>query len=424
MKKILRNEFFKNSLTLFSGVSIAQIILLAITPILSRLYSKELFGLFFLFSSIIVIVKIINTFRLELAIMLPQRDKDAINLLVLGLIVNLLISIILLIIILVFQKTINVFLGEKNLGKYLYLIPLATFFVGISELSTSWNNRKKLYKNISYSKISKAIAQGSWNLGFGFAKLSSLGLIPGYIFGFIVLSSALIYKSFKEIVKLLKFLSIKRMMFLLKKYKNIPLYNTPINFIINMSNEIPILLMSGFFGASIVGLYGMANRIIASPADLVSRSVGQVFFQKASEEYNSDENLYILLKKTFWNLLKIGLVIFIPAFLISPFLKYILGVEWKLTGYFSMIIIPYIFVKLIFVPLSSVYTIYSKQLKMLYFFLGNFVLRILSIYIGFKIFNNALIAVGLFSFFGIIFYSYLISMFFKMTKEIEIVEEK
>lgn len=423
MKKIFKNEFLKNSLTLFSGVTIAQIVLLAITPILSRLYSKELFGLFFLFSSIVVIIKIINTLRLELAIMLPKRDKDSINLLVLGLIVNFLITIILTIIVLISQKTLNTLLGEKNLGKYLYLIPLAAFFVGISELLTYWNNRKKYYKNISYSKISKSVAQGSWNLGFGFVKLSSIGLIPGYIFGFIVVSVVLIYKSFREIVNLLKYISIKRMMLQLKKYKNIPIYNTPINFMINISNEIPVLLMTGFFGAAIVGLYGMANRLIASPADLVSRSVGQVFFQRASEKYNSDENLYFLLKKTYFNLLKIGLFIFIPAFLISPFLKFILGAEWELTGYFSMIIIPYIFVKLIFVPLSSVYTIFDKQLKMVFFFFGNLVLRVLSIYIGFKFFNNALLAVGLSSFFGIIFYSYMISMFFKMAKKVEIIED-
>jgi len=187
-KKFLKNEFLKNSLTLFSGVSVAQAILLAITPILSRLYSNELFGIYFLFTSIIVILKILSTFRIELSIMLPKNDEDSINLLSLAFLVNIIMNMLFFFFILLFRIFIDSLFGEKSLNIFIYFIPLATFFVGISEILNHWNNRKKHYANISVSKISKSAGQASWNLALGFAKFSSIGLIPAYIFGFFVSS--------------------------------------------------------------------------------------------------------------------------------------------------------------------------------------------------------------------------------------------
>ncbi len=416
LKKLLKNEFVRNVATLLSGVTIAQAILLAITPILSRLYSEEAFGIYFLFTSVIIILKIIANLRLELAIMLPARDKDAVNVFVLSLIFNLLINSVFFILIIFFKDFINNLFNEKNLGIYLYFVPLATFFVALTESLIYWNNRKKHYKNISASKISKAFFQGSWNLIFGFLDLTFMGLIPAYIFSFISTSIVLLIKSTKEIFSLQKYVSLRRMLFLLKKYKDIPRFNTFINLTVNLSNEIPVLMMSNFFGPVVVGLYGMANKLIATPSDLVSRSVGQVFFQEASEKYGKNEQISSLLKKTLINLLKIGLIIFIPALIFSPFLKYILGQQWAMTGIFAMIIIPYLFSKFLFVPISSIYTVLNKQRQISIFFLFNFISRVLAIFIAYKLTHNALIVVISYSAIGMSFYILMIFYLLKVSK--------
>jgi len=160
----------------------------------------------------------------------------------------------------------------------------------------------------------------------------------------------------------------------------------------------------------------MANKLIAAPTDLISRSVGQVFFQRASEKNSNQENLHNLLKKTFKNLAKIALLIFIPALIIAPFLKFILGLEWEMTGFFVMIITPAIFTKFLFVPVSSIYTILNRQKKMALFFFINLVFRVLAIYLGFIIFDNALIAIALYSVVGVVFYSFMIIIFLRITK--------
>ena len=100
MKTFLpRNEYTRNILTLMGGNIISQSLPIAISPILTRIYTPADFGLFSILISISMIFGSISNGRYELAIMLPQNEEDAINITALGFFITLLITIILLIII-------------------------------------------------------------------------------------------------------------------------------------------------------------------------------------------------------------------------------------------------------------------------------------------------------------------------------------
>jgi O-antigen/teichoic acid export membrane protein len=105
----LKSEFTRNVLTLMTGTTIAQAIPIAISPILTRIYTPEDFGIFALFIAISSIVGSIVNGRYELAIMLPKKDEDAINILVLGLIITSFISLLLLILIILFNDDLVIF---------------------------------------------------------------------------------------------------------------------------------------------------------------------------------------------------------------------------------------------------------------------------------------------------------------------------
>ena len=63
----------KNIATLVTGTMIAQAIPIAISPILTRLYTPAEFGSFALYMSIVSILVVIATARYELAIVLPKK---------------------------------------------------------------------------------------------------------------------------------------------------------------------------------------------------------------------------------------------------------------------------------------------------------------------------------------------------------------
>jgi O-antigen/teichoic acid export membrane protein len=74
-----KSEFGRNVLTLMTGTTIAQSIPVAITPILTRLYTPEDFGLLAVFVALTAILGSIANGRYELAIMHPEKDEESIN---------------------------------------------------------------------------------------------------------------------------------------------------------------------------------------------------------------------------------------------------------------------------------------------------------------------------------------------------------
>jgi len=101
-----KSDFTKNVLTLLTGTTIAQAIPIAISPILTRIYTPIDFGIVALFMAIVATFGSIANGRYELAIMLPKSEEDAINLFALTLIITTTISLILLVAILFLDEKI------------------------------------------------------------------------------------------------------------------------------------------------------------------------------------------------------------------------------------------------------------------------------------------------------------------------------
>ena len=140
-----------------TGSTIANAIPVAISPILTRIYSPEDFGLLALFVAITTIFGTIVNGRYELAIMLPKKDEDAINIVALGFVIMSLITLILFMIVIIFNEKIVHLLNNKDIGTWLYIVPLSIFFIGLFNLLNYFNNRKKYYKDIARANIIKSI---------------------------------------------------------------------------------------------------------------------------------------------------------------------------------------------------------------------------------------------------------------------------
>ena len=110
-----KSEFSQNVLTLMIGTSIAQAIPILISPILTRIYTPKDFGVLALFLAITTIFGSIANARYEIAIMLPKKDEDAINIFDLGFIINCFISLILLVLVILFNSYFTTFLENKEI---------------------------------------------------------------------------------------------------------------------------------------------------------------------------------------------------------------------------------------------------------------------------------------------------------------------
>ena len=115
----LKSKFSLNIMTLMLGTTVAQAIPIIISPILTRIYSPEEFGLLILFMSIVSILSVIVSLRYERAIIQPLDDEDAISLVVISMLVTIGVSTILTILINIFYTQINLIFILNNIKLFL-----------------------------------------------------------------------------------------------------------------------------------------------------------------------------------------------------------------------------------------------------------------------------------------------------------------
>ena len=123
LKKVIQdNYFFKNVSMIVGGTIFAQIINILVSPILTRIYQPEMYGVFSTFNSLVAILSISVSLDYQNAIPLEKEDEDAMHLFIL--------AFAILIIICTFLGILFLFIGDSLLSKLNYsnMIPEYVFF--------------------------------------------------------------------------------------------------------------------------------------------------------------------------------------------------------------------------------------------------------------------------------------------------------
>ncbi|MDC0177071.1 oligosaccharide flippase family protein [Polaribacter sp.] len=415
----LKKDFVKNVSTLITGSFISQAFFFLIIPVLTRLFDKDTFGIYLLFSSSIYILRPLTSLSLELVILIPKRNKDAVNLLFTSLFIGFILNSFLLVIICFLKDFILSYFNLKTLASSIYLIPLGLYLLNTIEVLNYWNNRKHFFINIALGNIEKSIVTNSFQVYTGLSSFKSIGLIPGYLLGLIIQCITLLLLSFRSVLKYFKHVTWVRMFYLLKKHKDVPIFNSLLSFSDRLSAELPIILIAIYFGVHEVALYGLAVKFLKTPPGFISEPLSQVFFNKASNAFNNKENLFKLIVKTYKNLFMVGLIIFSIILILSFFLSDILGEDWSNTGVFIRILLPLIFLAFLNSPISSIIIILKKQKNILGLDILKLLLRFGGIYIGYRYYNSMTVAILLFSFIGIIYNIFLMYYFLSISKKIK-----
>ena len=414
----LKKDFVKNVSTLITGSFISQAIFFLILPVLTRLFDKDTFGIFLLFSSSLYILRPLTSLSLELVILIPKRNKDAVNLLFTSIFIGFILNSLLLVIIYFLKDLILSYFNLKILASSIYLIPLGLFLLNTIEILNYWNNRKHFFKNIAFGNIEKSVVINSLQVYTGLSSFKSIGLIPGYLLGLGAQFLTLLLLSSKSVLKYFKHVNCLTMFYLLKKHKDIPIFNSFLSFSDRLSAELPIILIAIYFGVDEVALYGLAVKFLKTPPGFIGEPLSQVFFNKANNVFIKKENLFKLVVKTYKNIFMLGLIIFSIIFVLSFFLTDILGENWNNTGVFVRILLPLIFLSFLNSPISSIITILKKQKNILSLDILKLLLRFCGIYIGYKFYNSMTIAILLFSFIGVAYNLFLIYYFLSISKKI------
>ena len=402
------SPFATDVLKLVTGTTIAQIIAILASPILTRLYGPEAFGFFALFTSITAIVGVIACMRYELAIMLPRDDGEAVNLLALCFLMVAIISSLTGIGLFFGGSVLLTLLQAPDLAPYLWLVPPFVFVSGVFLALNYWNSRTRLFGRLSIARITQAVTTTGTQLGAGLSGYVSGGsLIGASLAGSIVSTGVLGGQIWRDDRALLKrCVSWRGMINGLKRYKRFPMIDSSSALLNTVSWQLPALLLSAFFSPVIVGFYALGMRVLHTPMSFIGSSIAQVFFQRAAEARRAG-NLGTLVENVFRVLVLIGLFPLLVLTVIGgDIFIVVFGEVWQEAGIYVQILGIWTFIWFISSPLSTLYIVLEKQDFGLKYNIANLTTRLVSLIIG-GLMGSVYVALGLFAISGILVYGYL-----------------
>ncbi|NNC85672.1 MAG: oligosaccharide flippase family protein [Bacteroidia bacterium] len=354
----------ENVVTLLTGSVLAQVITVLVTPVLTRIFTTEDFGILAAFTAVTSFIAFISSFRYELAIMLPKADKEANELFQLAIRIVLIVSIVSGILLYIFGDVLCDWLQVPQLKSYILFMPVAILLTGLYQVIMNWNNRFESYKRISASRLSQSISTASTNVGLGVANFGFISLIIGQLVGLFISVLVMFHKWKKGVEHKLFSVSNAELKELAKEYKEFPMYNAPHILSNQLQNNGVIFFVSGFFGAAILGLYSLTLRVLHAPLNTIGISYTQVFYKNASVLYANGKNLKAFTKKSILQLTAMSIPVFIVLLFFAPDLfAFIFGEEWREAGDYARYLSPWLLITFIIKPISTIPVIVNEQKK-------------------------------------------------------------
>jgi len=340
------------------GVAFAQLLAIALSPIITRLYSPDDLGLLAFYMALISILAVVATGQYQHAIMLQKKESAARQLTYICLGLSAAFSVVCLLGVGVFYADINASLGDKSLGVALWLVPFGVLSASIFAALTMWFTWQKEFKKISANHIGMSAVNNGMSIGFGAANMSGFGVIWGHFIG---QSSAALYflvyflRSPDHDVQHLKIRA------LMKRYKKFPCVTLPHSLFSTVAIHLPSLILIGAFSPAVAGLYFLANRAANVPITILSQSLYPILFGT----FNESKNRRSLFEKKFIQVNALFLPLFIVFwFAAPPLFAFVFGAEWGRSGVYVQLILPMLYCKFISNLFTTpIYFIYERQFE-------------------------------------------------------------
>jgi O-antigen/teichoic acid export membrane protein len=378
-----------------------------VTPILSRLYGPEAFGVAALFTSITGIIAVVVCMRYELSIVLPEADEEAANLLGASLLFAFLTSLLTIPIVLFGRPFLLRILKAPELGGVLWMVPPMVLVSGGFLGLNYWNSRTRQFGRLSVARVISSTATSAAQVGAGITGHASGASLVGTTVAGTALSTTVLGAQILRDNGTLFRRSIrwKAIAEGVIRHRKFPLFGTSSALLNAISWQLPTILLQVYFSSSVVGFYALGNRVMRVPMSLIGNAVGQVFFQQAAEA-KRDGTLAITVENAFRQLVVFSLIPVVALTVVGPeAFVLVFGSRWVEAGYYAQILAPWTLFWFISSPLSTLFAVLEKQEFGLMLNAVILVSRFVSLAIGGRL-QNARLGIILFSVSGVLVYGY------------------
>lgn len=286
---------------MFAGTALGQLTSLLLSPLLTRIYSPDLFGILGFFTAISAILAVISTLRYDMALPLAKSNEEAINLFAVCVISLLFtISAFCLFLVLLPSEVTDYLFGE--LKPYRFLLPIGFAVIGSYQMMVNYATYEGAFAVISRTKIYQGVTGPVSQIILGLSGLGVLGLIIGFILG----QAAGIFNIFRRLIlqpkNVLNKVNKEETKRMARRFYRFPLVSTWSALISAVgSNNLLLVVVPLLYSNTIAGFIFLTDRIIGRPLLLISSSILQVYMGEAAKTQTSDPEA---MRKRFLQIIK------------------------------------------------------------------------------------------------------------------------
>lgn len=333
--RLTSSKLLRNVTAVVSGTAAGQAVVFAFSPLITRIYSPEVFGLQGVFLSLISILSPAIALRYPMAIVVAKNEEDAQQLSRLALLIAFALSCLFGLILLIGQGTVLTLLGAEALGPLIWFLPLALFCVALQEVMNYRTARFGAFGLIAKVTVAQAfITNLARVLGGLFAPVASTLVTVTSVAP--ALQAAMLKAGTQGRRQPAVALTRAGAMALLKAHRDFPLYRVPTDVLNAVAQTSPVLLLSILFSPSAAGLYTIARSVVNLPLNVIGSAVGKVFYARIAEMARGRSPLFpFVLKATLLQLAIPGAATLLAALAFPSLFSFVFGESWRPAGEFA-----------------------------------------------------------------------------------------
>ena len=367
MRLMPENSLFRNTLKMSSSNVLMYFVPVVVTPILTRMYAKEAFGEWGVFSSVIAILGVGMFWGYENAIVKARDNRDAWHTGILCLITSS-TTILLTALIFVAGSTAGLSFFQSFPAKgmlFAYLLVYALYI-------TLYNfcNRQEKYDTLAISHIVLGGSQAVLRIVFGLMALVAVnGLILGTTLAQL-LNVLFIFFCLYEYLKLSgrESISRQRLKEIFLQNSRFPLFDAPASVLAFAAFQSPTLILSQYFSKADIGCFSIVIQLLLLPMSFIGTAMGKVYYQQLCRAQGDTTTIREVSQKV---VTTVCIISILPLLFLAAGGDYVLvkflGDKWATAGNVALCLALWSFPTVLSQPLIPLYRTLDRQKNLLVF---------------------------------------------------------
>jgi O-antigen/teichoic acid export membrane protein len=346
------------------GSALGLGLLVAISPVLSRLYDPADFAVLQLFTGVVSVGAVLATLRLELAIPLARDDRETRTVLHAGVLGSIVVAVLCWLLGQLAAPWWAVGQTLLDLRSVWWLVPVTVLAIAWFQLVSAVLVRAERYRLLAGRNTAQGVGTAVVQLGFGAAGAGAIGLLLGVAAG--RLSGLLLVTrrgmpgraaGTRSRVRL------RDQLAAVSRFRRFPLITTWSALLNNAGQYAPYLVFALTFGPTATGWLAFTTRLLGLPVNAVGQAVAQVFLGRGARAGRTATGE--LPRLTWLAVRRLSLLGAGPALLVvvaAPWVfGWLFGAAWGPAGWYAQILAPAFFLQFVANPVSHVFNLVGRQ---------------------------------------------------------------